>query len=76
MEYTLTKEEIPQLPGVELLQYLYSTECSIHSIQFSLTYDGIIDGTYMYEGMVSELAKLKELHEDLMDEVMIRKERE
>lgn len=76
MEYTLTKEEIPELHGGELLQYLYSVECDIHGIEFELKYNNIVDGSAIYQDMVTELKELKQLHEHLEDEFMIRKERE
>jgi hypothetical protein len=73
MDYVITKEEITLMKGDELLTYLYVVECDIHSLEFSLTHDGISEGSAVYQDMVLELKELRELHEDLMDEVVIRK---
>jgi hypothetical protein len=76
MEYQLTKEEIPHLKGDELLNYLWDVELDIHAIEFSITHDRLVEGSEMYDFTVRELKELRELHEALMDEVVIRKMRE
>jgi len=75
MEYTITQEDITQMYGDELLNWLFTVECDIHSVNFSLTYDGIPEGSSVYEDMKLELKELCNLHESLMDEVVIRKEK-
>jgi hypothetical protein len=75
MEHAITKEDIAQMKGDELLNYLYEVECDIHSIEFSITHDGISEGSAVYEDMKLELKELRNLHEALMDEVVIRKEK-
>jgi hypothetical protein len=72
MERNYTKEDITQMKGDELLNLLYEVECDIHSIQFSFTHDGIVDGSAIHQDMSLELKELKHLYEMVMDEVYVR----
>ena len=74
MERNYTKEDITQMKGDELLNLLYEVERDIHSIEFSFTHDGIVDGSAIYQDMSLELKELKDLYEVIMDEVYVRSE--
>lgn len=75
MEHSITKEDIAKMTSDELKDWLYEVECDIHSITFSFTHDGISEGTAVYEDMRLELKELRDLHEALMDEIVIRSEK-